>query len=119
MLDRLEDKQVRRASRKTKLDPMVDEDSADEEDYSFPPQDATEPSHTSQAERTRQSRTSDVDEDAATPTNGRTTSFTSVPASVGSALRKNANGSATTPKVLPKRDKGSKVGETMLRVILG
>jgi len=98
---------------------MVDEDSADEEDYSFPLPDATEPSHTSQAERTRRSRTPDVDMDAVTPTYGRTTSVTSAPPSVGSALRKNANGSIATPKVLPKRDKGSKVGEDSLSLTLG
>ena len=112
MFDRLEDKQVRRASRKTRLDPMVDEDSAGEEDYSFSLADATDPSHTSQPERMRRSRTPDVDQDSVTPVNGRATSVTSAPASVGSALRKNADGRVVTPKVLPKRDKGSKVGET-------
>ena len=119
MFDRLEDKQVRRASGRTGLDPMVDNDSADEEDYSFPLADATELSHASRAERTRRSRTPDVDEDAVTPIDGWTTSVTSTPASVGSALRKNANGNVATPKVLPKRDKGSKVGETPLWLTSG
>ena len=122
MFDRLEDKEVRRASRKARLDPVVDEDSADEEDYDFPLDDVTKPSRTPQAERTSRPRTPDVrsvDEDSVTGINGRTTAVTVAPASVGSALRKNANGGIATPKLLPKRNKDSKVGETTLRLALG
>jgi hypothetical protein len=35
------------------------------------------------------------------------------PASAGSALRRNTDGSVAAPKVLPKRNKGSKVSKTL------
>ena len=109
MLDRVEDKQVRRVAKKTRLDPMIDEDSDEEEDCSFPSADATEPSHTFQTERPRRPRTPDTCPVA----EGTET----IPAFVGSALRKNADGSIATPKVLPKRNKGSKVVELLWLVL--
>ena len=119
MLDRLEDKEVRRVSKKTKLDPMIDEDSGDEEDYDFPLAGFPKPSHTSQAERTRRSRTPNPNSAAeeteavsVSATAGCTASVTTAPPSVGSALRKGADGRVATPRVLPKRDKGSKVEKT-------
>ena len=118
MLDRLEDKVVRRASKKVRLDPMIDEDSGDEEDYDSPPADDTKPFRASQAEQARRSRVPDVypvDEDteavSALAITGRKLSVTTAPPPVGSALRKGANGSVAVPKVLPKRNKDSKVKE--------
>ena len=112
----MEDKAVRRASKKAWLDPMFDEDSSDEDDYSFPPPDATKSSWTSQAELARPSRTPDA-HPAADDT--ETVLVTAAPVSVGSALRKNADGSIANPKVLPKRNKGSKVSEISLKLLLG
>ena len=119
MFDRLEDRNVRRASRKARLDPMVGEDSADEEGYNSTLEDAIEPSSASLVERTVRPGTPDFDDDAVTAIDGRTTSVTPAPVSVGSALRRNTNGSVATPKVLPKRNKGSKVRETTLQLTLG
>jgi len=119
MFDRREDKEVRRVSKKAKLDPMIDEDSSDGEGYDFPLGDIMKPSRTSPAKQTRRSRTPDVhpeveDTEATSvpATAGRTASVTAAPASVGSALLKNADGRAATPRVLPKRNKGSKVDKT-------
>lgn len=121
MFSRLEDKEVRRVSKRANLDPMIDEDSSDEEDYSLLPADVTKPSRNSQVEQTRPSRTPDVHsstegtEVALVPaTKGHTTSVTTAPASVGSALRKNADGSVAVPKILPKRNKGMKVNKSIL-----
>jgi len=119
MLDRLEDKEVRRVSKKAKFGPTIDEDSGDEEDYDLPPADITKPSRTSRAELGERPRASDADsvtgDTEAVPvavTKGRTLLITTGPASVGSALRKNADGSVAALKVLPKRNKGSKVKES-------
>jgi hypothetical protein len=119
MFDRLEDKVIRRASKRAKLDPMIDEDSGDEEDDDFPLTDVADPSRTSQGERTRRSRTPDIrfvaeDAEAASvpETGGPMASVTTAPAFVGSALRKNGDGSVATPKVMPKRNKDSKVNKT-------
>ena len=97
---------------------MIDEDSGDE-DYNFPPPDITKPSRTSLAEQTRRSRTPGVhsaveDPEAASAptTNGLTAPITSDPASAGGALRRYPDGSVATPKILPKRNKGSKVNRS-------
>ena len=105
MFDRREDKEVRRASKKVKLDPMIDEDSGDEEGYIIPLADVTKPPRVSQ---TRQSRASDV-HSVADDTEAVSLLVTVAPASVGSALRKSADGSVAAPKMLPKRNKSSKV----------
>ena len=110
---------IRRASKRAKLDPMIDEDS--EEDDSISLADVSKPSRTAQAEQTRRSRTPDirsVAEDTKAVSvlaiKDRTVLVTTAPAFVGSALRKNMDGSVATPKVLPKRNKDSKVSETPL-----
>ena len=104
----MEDKKVRRASKKARLNPMVDEDSSDEEDYSFSLGDAMKPSCASQAEWTKPLRMPNM-HFVANDTEGA--HVAAAPISVGSALRKNVDGSIATPKVLPKRNKGSKVNE--------
>ncbi|KAF9783494.1 P-loop containing nucleoside triphosphate hydrolase protein [Thelephora terrestris] len=101
ILGRQEDKEVRRISKKTKLDPMIDEDSGDE-DHSYLPE-PTKSSRASPEEQTRRSGTPDVRsvfERIEPP---------AAPVSVGSALRKNTDGSVSAPKVLAKRNKGSKL----------
>lgn len=116
-MDRQEDKEVRRISKKVRLDPMIDEDSGDEEDHHSPPSDlANSPSAPPEWHK-GPSRTLDphpVDENAGialVPTS--VASITAVPIPVGSALRKNADGSVVAPKLLPKRNKGAKVNETL------
>lgn len=118
ILDRREDKAVRRIS-KANLDPMIDEDTDDEEYHHSPLVDLTKPFRTSSEEYTRRSGTSDVhslagDDEVApvTATLGLTATAVTFPASVGSALRKNADGNVAVPKVLPKRIKGLKVNKT-------
>ena len=100
MLGRQEDKEVRRISKKAKLDPMIDEDSGDE-DYSLLLE-PTKPSRASPEEQ-KSRRTPDIRSVIEDTKAGVT------PASVGSALRKNADGSVVAPKLLAKRNKGSKV----------
>jgi len=119
MFDRLEDKEVWRVSEKARLDPMIDEDSGDEEDYNFPPAGVTQKSRTSPADQVRRSRTQDVhssaeDTEAAQipATMVLMASVTAAPTSVGSALRKNADGSVGARKILPKRNKSSKVNNS-------
>jgi len=111
IVDRLEDREVRRVSKRTKLDPMIDEDSGDE-DYNSPPADVTNPPRAS-PEQTRQLRTPDinpaVEDPEALATKELPASVTAVPTSAGSALRRYADGSVAAPKMLPKRNKGSKV----------
>ena len=118
MFDRLEDKEVWRASKKTRLDPMIDQDSGDEEDYNIPPAGVTQQSRTSPADQTRRSRTpcvrSAAEDTRTSPipaTSALTALVTAAPASVGSALRKNADGSVAARKILPKRNK-TKVKKT-------
>lgn len=115
MFDRFEDKEVWRASKKARLDPMIDQDSGDE-DYNIPPADVTQQSRTSPADQTRRSRTpcvrSAAEDTRASPiptTSVLTALVTAAPAPVGSALRKNADGSVAARKILPKRNKASKV----------
>ena len=114
MMDRQEDKEVRRISKRVKLDPMIDEDSDDKEDYHTSLQDPTKPSYTPSDEQTRRSRTPvarSVAEDTEIPaTQGQMGSAAAVSVSVGSALRRDADGSVVAPKVLPKRNKCAKVG---------
>ena len=100
ILGRQEDKEVRRSSKKAKLEPMIDEDSGDE-DYSLLLE-PTKPSRASPEEQTSQ-RTPDIRSVIEDTKAGVT------PASVGSVLRKNADGSVAAPKLLPKRNKGSKI----------
>lgn len=95
---------------------MIGEDSGDEEDCDLSTG-VTKPSRTSRAQQTRRSKTPDVHSAAEDDTEvtsvpaskGRTMSVIAAPASLGSALRKNADGSVATPKILPKRNQGSKV----------
>ena len=124
-MGRLEDKEVRRVSRKVKLDPMIDEDSVDE-DYDFLLEGATKPFPTFQAEQTRllgtpdiHSPTGDTETTFTSTIKGSITSATTAPTSLGSALRKNADGSIAAPKVLSKRNKGQKVGRTPLYLTIG
>jgi hypothetical protein len=105
---------VRRASKRAKLDPMIDEDSEEDDGVSLA--DITKPSRTSKAEQTRRSRTPDV---RSVAEDTETALVITAPAFVGSALRKNMDGSVATPKVLPKRNKDSKVSETPVRLISG
>ena len=113
-MDRQEDTEVRRISKRMKLDPMIDEDNSDEEDYHTSLQDLTKLSYTHSDEQTRRSRTPvarSVAEDTEIPaTEGQIGSAAAVSASVGSALRRDADGSVVAPKVLPKRNKCAKVG---------
>lgn len=120
MFDRLEDKEVRRIS-KAKIDPVIDEDSGDEEDYNFPAADSTKQSRASPPEQIRRSRTPDPhsaaeDTEAASipATKGLTASAKAVTASVGSALRRNPDGSVAARMILPKRNKRSKVNKHIL-----
>jgi len=126
MVDRREDKEVRRVSKKARLDPMINEDSGDGEDSDFALADVMKPSLTPPAKQTRRSRTPDVHSEAedteamsVPASTGRKALVTAAPASVGSALRKNADGKVATPKILPKRDKGSKVNETPSYLTIG
>ena len=119
MFDRLEDKEVWRVSEKARLDPMIDEDSGDEEDYNFPPAGVTQQSRTSPADQIRRSRAPDVhsaaeDTEAAPIPAAKVVmaSVTAAPASVGSALRKNADGSVGARKILPKRNRSLKVNNS-------
>lgn len=120
ILDLQEDKEVRRISKKTNINSMIDEDY-----HYFPPPDLTKSYRTSPEERARRSRTPDIrfvtgDAEATTVPviQEYTASVTIAPASVGSALRRNADGSIAAAKVLPKRKKGSKVNETILYYII-
>ena len=120
MFDRLEDKEVWRVSEKARLDPVIDE-ASDDEDYNCPPAGITQQSRVSSPDQTRRSRTPDVhsaaeDTEAALipATKVLTASVAAAPASVGSALRKNADGSVGARKILPKRNKGLKVNNSIL-----
>ena len=100
------------------------EDSGDE-DYSFPAAGVTKQSPTSQTERTRRSRAPDTPSttgDArASPTPATkelTAPVEAASASVGSALRRNPDGSVAVRKVLPKRNKSSKVNKLHPRLLL-
>jgi hypothetical protein len=106
MLDRQEDKEVRRISKKANLDPMIDEDSGDEEYRYSPLPDLTRSSRTPPEEQGRRSRTPNI---RSVPDDTEVALATTAPASVGSALRRNVDGSVAAPKLLPRRNKGSKV----------
>lgn len=116
MLNRQEDKEVRRISKKANLDPMIDDESDEEEDYHSPLTDLTKSSRTSLEEQASRSGTPDLrsvagDTEATSipAAQENTESGVFAPTSVGSALRRNMDGSIAVPKILPKRNKGSKV----------
>lgn len=124
MFDRQEDKEVRRISKKANLDPMTDEGSVDEE-YDCSPADLTKISHTPPEEEARRPNTAGIRSVAggAEPmpvpvTQDHSVSVITAPSSAGSALRRDADGSLAAPKVLPKRNKGSKVNETLDYIII-
>jgi hypothetical protein len=118
MLDRQEDKKVRMISKKANLDSIIDDDSGDEEYYPSLLADLTKSSCTLPEEQERRSRTPDVrpiasdTETMPVPATHAVKSMTA-PASVGSALRRNTDGSVAAPKVLPKRNEGSKVSKNL------
>lgn len=116
MLNRQEDKEIRRISKKVNLDPMIDEDSDGEEYLHSSPADLVKSSRASPKEQARRPRTLDLPS-AACGTKAAlvpaTREHTPVTASVGSALRRNVDGNITAPKILPKRNKGSKVNQAL------
>lgn len=103
---------------------MIDEDSSSEGCDSSPPE-LTKVPRAPPERQTRRSMTPDdhsVTErvDSASvlvTTKGAMSALVAPP--VGSALRKNADGSIAAPKVLPKRNKDSKVKVTLFYLITG
>lgn len=116
ILDRQEDKEVRRISKRANLDPMIDEDSGDEEYPHSPLPNLTIQPRPIPEEQERRSRPPDIRSSLG---DTQAASVTTVPTSVGSALRRNADGSVAAPKSLPKRNKGSKVNQTIYYLIIG
>ena len=110
MLDRHEHKEVRRISKKADLDPMIDEDSDGEEYHHSPLVDLKVSSCTLPEEQERRPRTPDT---RSVVGDTQDASVMTSPTFVGSALRRNVDGSVAAPKVLPKRNKGSKVNVTL------